>query len=484
MLVVQKNAGGSGGGTTSAVGFGSTTTAGSMLQCVVRASITDSADPNITVNLPSTLGFTWTLVNSSYWSNSFYESGLHMNVYSEGIIAIYEIANAGVMATTVKTTVTASNSGQSPSVSFNLYEISGLASSTPVDVSAASYADSAAIVPGVGTLVTANTDFIFVATTLASASTGSGYTAGVSADEQYILNQVAGSVPTSFGSSATTYWAAVGVAYSGAAVFASPSGLSLSASLGTATASGSAVASPTGLTISLSEGTAVGNQTPASTVTAYPLGLSLSASLGTASAIGSFNFNYGNVVAGSSGIPCNSTYFYARFEGFLIPQQSGLYTVGMNASGGVNLFISGKPVISDLTAQKTANSTMAYTDSSQISLTAGVWYPIVVEWQTGAGGGNYECQLLWTPPNGNIQQVTAPYLSSENGGVQATPDQKLNSQWWNGTAALWYPSGNGVAANAGLLPTYANNTAAVAGGLAVGALYRATGTDALNVVHP
>src|ERR1017187_8003518 len=118
--VVQSKVGGSGTGTTSAVGFDSATTLGSLLRCVVRAHISGSSAPDITLNLPITSGFTWVLVGLSSWDSST-TTGVYPHqttTYSNGVIAIYEIAGAAVMATTLKTTASATNGGTSPTISF------------------------------------------------------------------------------------------------------------------------------------------------------------------------------------------------------------------------------------------------------------------------------------------------------------------------------------------------------------------------------
>jgi hypothetical protein len=73
------------------------------------------------------------------------------------------------------------------------------------------------------------------------------------------------------------------------------------------------------------------------------------------------------------------------------------------------------------------NSTTAYTQSQTVELAMNIAYPIVVEWQHGSGA-NYECQLLWTPPN-----TTTPV-------VIPTANLSLTGKWWNGTSADWYPT--------------------------------------------
>ncbi len=103
--------------------------------------------------------------------------------------------------------------------------------------------------------------------------------------------------------------------------------------------------------------------------------------------------NYGNVVSGSNALPfgINTTYFYARLVGYLIPPTTGLYTIGVNSQDGCNLYLGSEPLfVNNLSASQSANSTLAFTQSGTILLTAGVYYPLLLEWQHGSGA-NYEC---------------------------------------------------------------------------------------------
>jgi hypothetical protein len=149
--------------------------------------------------------------------------------------------------------------------------------------------------------------------------------------------------------------------------------------------------------------------------------------------------DYGNVVSGSHVKPAgvNGTYFYARFTGYIIPPETGQYTIGVNSSDGANLFVAGQPVVLNLKTAQSANGTAAYKQSGTILLTAGAYYPIVVEWQHGTGA-NYELQLLWTPPASAIDIIPPASLSN----VKGTVTGNIDGIWWNGTPDLWYPTGN------------------------------------------
>ena len=151
--------------------------------------------------------------------------------------------------------------------------------------------------------------------------------------------------------------------------------------------------------------------------------------------------NYGNVVSGSSALPsgANTNYFYFRAVGYLIPPTTGVYTVGFNSSNGCNLIVGGQVIISNLKTTQTANSSLAYTQSMGINLTAGVWYQMAIEWQYGAGSA-YECQFIWTLPKGTPALVPSTSLSTSSTTITGS----LAADVWNGTSLMWYPTGAGV----------------------------------------
>jgi hypothetical protein len=152
--------------------------------------------------------------------------------------------------------------------------------------------------------------------------------------------------------------------------------------------------------------------------------------------------NYGNVVSGSNTLPtqCNGSYFYARFTGLLVPTVTGLYTIGVNCQDGCNLFVGNQEIVSNVTGMDTALSSLGYTESSTIFLTAGVQYPITSEWAVGVGT-YYQLQLIWTLPAGGATELI-PNTCLTNLSTSITGN--LDSSWWNGTGALYYPGGNGT----------------------------------------
>src|SRR5208282_1075076 len=151
--------------------------------------------------------------------------------------------------------------------------------------------------------------------------------------------------------------------------------------------------------------------------------------------------NFGNVVGGSMAIPSavNNTYFFYRASGFLVPSVTGKYTIGVNCADGCNVYVGDQAVVATLTETTTANGTALYTNSSDILLTAGVFYQITLEWQHGAGS-DYEFQVLWTPPLGVVSLITAANISNTSDHISGI----LDADWWNGTSGLWYPGGNGT----------------------------------------
>lgn len=150
--------------------------------------------------------------------------------------------------------------------------------------------------------------------------------------------------------------------------------------------------------------------------------------------------NFGTVVSGSDELPAavSATYFYYRAAGFLVPSITGKYIIGVNCQDGCNLYIGNRPLFEGIDKTDTASSSLAYTRSASIYLTKGVAYPITVEWQHGTGG-SYQLQLIWTPPLGSAVLIPGTNISNVAGSITGV----LTGNWWNGTAGLWYPSGNG-----------------------------------------
>jgi hypothetical protein len=215
---------------------------------------------------------------------------------------------------------------------------------------------------------------------------------------------------------------------------------------------GSASAFPSSVAMLIALGTALPGGAPASV---HPLGVAMLIAVGEI--VAGVPINYGNVVSGSSALPSgiNTTYFYARFTGWLTLNGNtgggrggftggfgggggggvgggggdlpGRYILGLNVSDGGDFYLGSQFIVNTLGVSQSANSTTAYTQSLEIELATNIPYPIVIEWQHGAGA-NYECQLLWTPPN-----TTTPV-------VIPTGNISLTGKWWNGTSSEWYPT--------------------------------------------
>ena len=152
--------------------------------------------------------------------------------------------------------------------------------------------------------------------------------------------------------------------------------------------------------------------------------------------------NYGNAgYSHMSGLPSNvnSTYIYARWTGFIVPTTTGEYTIGINFSGGANLFVCGQTVGPDaITANYSIASNLTYNNDATILLIAGEYYPVVIEWQQSTKS-TYGIQLIWTLPSGTKQLIPTANLSSSASSVTGS----LSGTWWNGTPGLWYPAGQG-----------------------------------------
>jgi hypothetical protein len=116
-----------------------------------------------------------------------------------------------------------------------------------------------------------------------------------------------------------------------------------------------------------------------------------------------------------------STYFYARFVGYIIPPLTGAYVFGLNSQDGANLFVNGQSLILDLQNNHTANvAGTPTTTSSAIILTANGRYPIVLEWGHGTGATS-NLELLWQPPGQTMQPVPGNLLEGDQpGGAPCT----------------------------------------------------------------
>ena len=411
-LVQDKNS------NTSSISFTSSTTAGNLLVCVVTAFVSSSSPGGVSISTPSTSGFTWTLAENSGYSDTLGSPGHY--TYDSGEVAIYYIANASSMSSS--TTTTASISGSSPSVTMRLYEFSGAAGSTPVDTygSSANSTTSANTVTA-GNLTTSVTDLIFVASTASPTSAGSGYTSGVVNGDQYILNQASGTISTNYGSSAAL-WATAAVAFKTGSVTVSPSGVGATFGINNPTIAAGATVSPSAVGATFGLGSVFVPQPG----TAYPT--SVGATFGVAITTVGNPINYGNVVSGSANLPggVNTTYFYVRWQGWLTVDIPGVYDIGLNVADGGDLYIGTQPIVNALGASQSANSTTSFTQSKRIELAANVPYPLVLEWQHGTGA-DYECQLLWTTPDGVTEIIP-------------TTNLELTGRAWNGNSSQWFPN--------------------------------------------
>jgi hypothetical protein len=181
--------------------------------------------------------------------------------------------------------------------------------------------------------------------------------------------------------------------------------------------------------------------TPANTVGAGPLGWTPIYN----SAFGGNPVNFGNVGYTSMNSDfggANANYFYGRMVGYLIPSVTGEYTIGTNSSAGCTLYIGGQAVgTPNLGTLQSMSSNLTYSanQSAQILLTAGVYYPIVLEYAFGAGS-SWGIQLLWTPPKSSTACIPVGNLST----VATSINSELTFTIWNGSTGLYYPSGNGL----------------------------------------
>lgn len=214
--------------TTSAVGFGSDTTAGDFLVLIAWATTTGTStldNPSFT-GVPTTSGFTWTAGSGALWNGS--------SDHSAGLVGMYYIQNAAAMSSSTTTTITASAPGSGVSltlkVEFALYEFSGVAHSSALDTSATLSGSSST--PATGNLTTTATDLVIVAYSAdpnggANISQGSGYALGVNATTATIGQAqyrtiASGSIATAFSGGTEPNWGAIAMAFKPLASVAVP----------------------------------------------------------------------------------------------------------------------------------------------------------------------------------------------------------------------------------------------------------------------
>ena len=111
-------------------------------------------------------------------------------------------------------------------------------------------------------------------------------------------------------------------------------------------------------------------------------------------------------------------YFYARWTGTFTSSLGGVYTIGVNASGGANVYVNGTEIVNNLSTSQSAGADRTYTQSGTINLAAAAANSIIVEYQQGAGCA--AIQLLWTPPGQTSSSLLGWTLAPVNPGGQAS----------------------------------------------------------------
>jgi hypothetical protein len=242
VTLVQSNAGGSASGsisvnatiTSSAGGFSSTTTAGSLLVLVVWANGGVSGGTTALTTAPISGGYgvgTWN-GHSHGISAANGDGGF---TYAGGCYLFY-IPNAAAMSPAQTTTVTVKNTGSATStveVEFSLYEFAGVDAAPALDLAfapqqgIANTGDSGT--PsfdwnGIFGFTTSHTDLILMALSAqpgTALTAGSGYTLGISASVatlgqlEYRLNAPSGQTSATYTGSAS-FWALAAISFSAA----------------------------------------------------------------------------------------------------------------------------------------------------------------------------------------------------------------------------------------------------------------------------
>lgn len=153
---------------------------------------------------------------------------------------------------------------------------------------------------------------------------------------------------------------------------------------------------------------------------------------------------YGGYTGNALPSGVNNNYFYCRASGYITPSVTGKYTVGVNYSCGAQMFIGGANFGGyNLSTTGAISSNLTFRSSSTINMTAGVAYPVVVEWQQSIG--SLGVQLLWTPPKGSVELIPTGNLSTSGiTGLVGSTNGSLAVLFWNGSSGLYYPTGTGL----------------------------------------
>lgn len=186
-----------------------------------------------TIDAPVTSGLSWTLIDSATWTN--YYNGISGNAVSFGVVQVY-FAIATAMSK-YSTNVTVIANGGSNELQIGYYEVAGIPNAVVDTSQETAYASNSASNPpypnpATPSLTTSSTDVVFVSALAENVDTGgsgallgvavgytggSGDTAPMVAEDEYILSQAVGTFGASF--TTTTYgaWSIVAVAFTSGA---------------------------------------------------------------------------------------------------------------------------------------------------------------------------------------------------------------------------------------------------------------------------
>lgn len=112
--------------------------------------------------------------------------------------------------------------------------------------------------------------------------------------------------------------------------------------------------------------------------------------------------------------------FSVRIEGFIQADTTGIYTFETRGDDGVRLFVNGSLVVNDYTDHGARNRT------GTISLTGGVWYPILVEHYEN--GGRQRLRLRWQTPTSTEPSFPPPTALSQTEPVVSSEGPPLGTQ--------------------------------------------------------
>ncbi|NTU46804.1 hypothetical protein HGA88_04200 [Candidatus Roizmanbacteria bacterium] len=136
--------------------------------------------------------------------------------------------------------------------------------------------------------------------------------------------------------------------------------------------------------------------------------------------------NWGDIT-GTHPPGVNSNYINARFVGWIKADYSETYTFYTASDDGSRLYVNNNLVVNNWYSQGVTER------SGTVALTAGTWYPIVIEYFQGSGGGSLS--VSWSSASVTKALIPADHLMPPGNVIDAPTDFVINGSTSNNTSA-------------------------------------------------